>query len=59
MDPLLHDMEDAAAVLSISRRTAYELVRRGELKTVLIGRRRLVPAESLREFAAGLSAPAA
>lgn len=55
MDALLHDMEEAAAALSVSRRTAYELVKRGELKTVLIGRRRLVPTEALREFTSRLS----
>jgi excisionase family DNA binding protein len=48
-------MDKAAAALGISRRTAYELVKRGELRTVLIGRRRLVSSEALREYAAGLA----
>lgn len=56
MELLLHDVDDAARALGISRRTVYELMKRGELRTVLIGRRRLVPAEALREFAAGLQA---
>jgi excisionase family DNA binding protein len=56
MEPLLHPMDKAAAALGISRRTAYELVKRGELRTVLIGRRRLVSSEALREYAAGLTA---
>jgi excisionase family DNA binding protein len=36
-------VEEAAALLRISRGTAYEAARRGELPTVRLGRRLLVP----------------
>lgn len=36
-------VEEAAVVLGISRTTAYECVRRGELRAVRLGRRLVVP----------------
>lgn len=43
-------VEQAAAALGVSRGTAYAAVRAGQLPTVRIGRRVLVPTEGLRSF---------
>ena len=43
-------VEQAAAALGVSRGTAYQAVRTGQLPTVRIGRRVLVPTEGLRAF---------
>lgn len=40
-------VDEAAALLEISRSSAYEAARRGELPTIRIGRRLRVPARSL------------
>ncbi|GIW20851.1 MAG: hypothetical protein KatS3mg065_1147 [Chloroflexota bacterium] len=40
----------AALRLNVSRSTVYALIGRGELRTVTIGRRRLVPEAALVEF---------
>jgi len=40
-------VEQAAAALGVSRGTAYEAVRTGQLPTIRIGRRVLVPIEGL------------
>ncbi|WP_024760171.1 helix-turn-helix domain-containing protein [Streptomyces exfoliatus] len=46
----LHRIEVAAEVLSIKRSTAYEQIRMGRLRTVRVGRRRLVPTEYIEEY---------
>jgi excisionase family DNA binding protein len=43
-------VEEAARVLGISRSSAYEAVRRGELPTVRIGRRYVVPRVALERL---------
>jgi excisionase family DNA binding protein len=43
-------VEEAARVLGISRSSAYEAVRRGELPTVKIGRRYVVPRVALERL---------
>ena len=43
-------VEEAARVLGISRSSAYEAVRRGELPTVRIGRRYVVPRVALERM---------
>ena len=45
--PLTWTVEEAAALLRISRGSAYEAVRRGDIPTVRIGRRILVPRVAL------------
>jgi excisionase family DNA binding protein len=47
----------AAKLLGISRAFAYELVARGELPVICLGRRRLVPKVALRAFVEGDHAP--
>jgi excisionase family DNA binding protein len=43
-------VEEAARVLGISRSSAYEAARRGELPTVRIGRRYVVPRVALERM---------
>lgn len=51
-------VEEAAGLLGISRALAYELVRRGELPRLRLGRRVLVPRRALEQFvASALDAP--
>lgn len=50
MDPLLVSVEDAARALGIGKTLAYELVARGELPRVKVGRRTLIPAQALSEW---------
>lgn len=42
-EPLTYSVTEAAQVLGISRTTAYECVRTGELRAVRLGRRLVVP----------------
>jgi excisionase family DNA binding protein len=42
-DRLVYSVGEAAALLGISRAFAYELVARGELPVICLGRRRLAP----------------
>lgn len=44
------DVEAAGAVLGVSRATAYALARNGEMPTIRLGRRILVPTAKLREM---------
>lgn len=44
---LVHTVSEAAELLGISRAFAYELVARGELPVIRLGRRRLVPKRAL------------
>jgi excisionase family DNA binding protein len=39
---LLYTVDEVAALLGVGRSTAYELIARGELKAVRLGRRRYV-----------------
>jgi excisionase family DNA binding protein len=52
-DRLTTTVEEAAALLGIGRNTAYEAVRRGEIPTIKIGRRLLVPRAALDRMLAG------
>ena len=55
-DRLLLRVEEAALRLQIGRTTMYELVRRGEVTSVPIGRLRRIPTECLDEYVARLRA---
>jgi excisionase family DNA binding protein len=57
--PKLLTMESAAQALSISRATAYELARRGQLRTIAIGRSRRVTEAEIERFIASREAEAA
>jgi excisionase family DNA binding protein len=47
-DRLTMSVEEAAMALGVSRGTCYEAVRTGQIPTVRLGRRLLVPVEALR-----------
>ncbi len=50
MHPLLATVEEAAESLRLGRTTTYELVMRGEIPSVKIGRRRLVVRSGLSHY---------
>ena len=47
MDLTLFTIDEAAAQLRVSRWSVYNLIRSGQLQTIKIGRRRLVPLDAL------------
>jgi excisionase family DNA binding protein len=47
---LAYSVPDAAAMIGISRRTCYELMTSGQLRSVKLGRRRLVRHSDLVAF---------
>ena len=57
--PVLFWVEEAAEALRLSRSVIFELIRSGQLRTVKIGSRRLVPVAALAECVAHLSGDAA
>jgi excisionase family DNA binding protein len=56
--PVLYRVEQAAEALSLSRRTVYDLIRCGALRTVKVGSRRLVPVSAVVEYVDGLEVAA-
>jgi excisionase family DNA binding protein len=44
---LTYSVEEAAKLLGIGKASAYEAIRRGDLPSIKIGRRILVPVEAL------------
>ena len=48
----LHDVKEAAVMLRLTPATVWDLIRRGRLRTVREGRRRLVPPEYIEEYVA-------
>ena len=57
MTPLTLTVPEAAELLGISRGTAYEAARTGELPTVRLGRRLLVPRARLEALLDGARQP--
>jgi excisionase family DNA binding protein len=51
--PLAYSIADAVAVSSIGRTRLYALIGEGKLKAVKVGKRTLIPADSLRALLAG------
>jgi len=51
---LNHSLNDAFSAIGIGRVKGYDLINSGVLKTVKIGRRRVVPHRHLLEFQANL-----
>ncbi len=48
--PILVTVDDAAAMLSIGRTAAWELVRKRKIKSVKIGRTRRIPLNEIEEY---------
>lgn len=44
---LVYPINESAALLGVSRRTVYELIRRGTLRPVRVGARQRIPAAEL------------
>ncbi|MFG2249022.1 helix-turn-helix domain-containing protein [Spirillospora sp. NPDC048823] len=59
MTDLVLTVDEAAERLRVSRWTLYNLIRSNQLRTVKIGRRRLVPVDALAECLDQLSEVAA
>lgn len=55
VDRLTYTVDEAAQLLGISRNSAYEAARRGEIPTIRVGRRTLVPRSRLDELLDGLA----
>ena len=53
-EKLLLNVDEAAAVLGVSRATLYRAVRRGELRLTKLGRRTLLARTELERFVATL-----
>ena len=50
---LAYRINDAAKVAGLSRSSLYSLMGEGKLRSVLVGGRRLIPADALRELLLG------
>jgi excisionase family DNA binding protein len=50
---LAYSVDEAAAALGVSRELVYDLIRRGELYSRKLGRRRVVPRAALEALLAG------
>lgn len=50
MSRLLYEIPDAATELSVSARTLARLISDGEVESVKVGRRRLVPHDALVDY---------
>jgi excisionase family DNA binding protein len=50
LDRYAYDLDTAAQVVSVSRRTLYRAIRAGDLTVTKIGRRTLVTAAALSEW---------
>jgi excisionase family DNA binding protein len=53
---LLYPLDEAAELLSVSRSQVYNLIRGGDLESVHIGKRRLIPRVELESYVEGLQA---
>lgn len=50
----LNEIPEAMEKLRVGRSTVFALMASGQLRSVKIGRRRLIPEQALRDFIAGL-----
>lgn len=49
----LYSVAEAAEKTSLGRTALYQAISQGRLRSIVVGRRRLVPASAIRELAAG------
>jgi excisionase family DNA binding protein len=50
MEPILLSAEQVATMLGVNRSTVFDLLRRGDLASVRIGRRRLISRSAITDF---------
>ena len=50
MDKKAYSVAEAATTIGISRTTLYELIKAGQIHTLSIGTKTLVPAQALEDF---------
>lgn len=50
MERLLLSVEEVAELLSLGRTKVFELIRRGELESISVGKARRVPLAAAKEF---------
>jgi len=48
--PMAYRPDDAAVVLGLGRTTTYALIRDGQLRSIKVGRRRLIPVSEIKRF---------
>jgi excisionase family DNA binding protein len=48
----LYGIKDAMVILSLGRTAIYEQIRSGRLRSVMEGRRRLIPASAIADYVA-------
>ena len=53
MDSLTYSVEEVAALLGIARNNAYERVRAGDIPSIRMGRRYLIPRERFHAWLNG------
>lgn len=53
MDLISLSINDAARALGVGRTTIYDLIRRGELEVIKLGRRTLIKVSSLKRLVEG------
>ena len=56
MSKLLHSIKSTADILDIGRSSVYGLIATGKIQPVKIGRRTLIPDQSVQRFVAELEA---
>lgn len=56
VDTLLVSVEEAARLISINRSTVFDMLGRGDLPSVRIGRRRLISRQALADFVSRMEA---
>jgi excisionase family DNA binding protein len=50
----LNNVEQAMGRLGVGRSTVFDLIASGQLRSVKVGRRRLIPEQAIRDFIAQL-----
>jgi len=50
MEKLAYSIDEATEVISLSRDLINDLIRTGQLRSVKVGRRRIIPADAIHDF---------